>query len=88
MKGIDLRSFVSALFYTYYIIIIIRIVFSWVGIPSQRTMLMIYKFIYDVTEPYLGLFRRFIPSAGGIDFSPIIALLLLGLIQNIVVSAL
>lgn len=88
MKGFELASFVGALFYTYYILIIIRIIFSWVGIPSQRTLLMIYKFIIDVTEPYLGLFRRFIPPAGGMDFSPIIALLLLGVIQSLVVGAL
>lgn len=88
MNSAFLRSFVGALFYTYYILIIIRIIFSWVGIPSQRTLLMIYKFIIDVTEPYLGLFRRFIPPAGGMDFSPIIALLLLGVIQSLVVSAL
>ena len=86
MAGFTLRSFVSALFYTYYILIIVRIIFSWVGIPSQRTVLQIFKFVYDVTEPYLGIFRRFIPAAGGIDFSPIIALLLLGIIQSIVVS--
>ena len=88
MKAFELGSFVNALFITYYILIIIRIIFSWIGIPSQRTLLMIYKFIIDVTEPYLGLFRRFIPAAGGIDFSPIIALLLLGLIQKLVVGAL
>ena len=88
MGGFELRGFIGAIFYIYYILIIVRIIFSWVGIPSQRTLLMIYKLIYDVTEPYLGIFRRFIPPVGAIDFSPIIALLLLGVIQSIILGAL
>jgi YggT family protein len=88
MQSIDLHDFVSALFYTYYILIIIRVVFSWIGIPSNRTALMIFRFVYDVTEPYLGIFRRFIPLAGPIDFSPFIGLLVLGIIQSMVLRAL
>lgn len=88
MQSIDLRDFISALFYTYYILIIIRVIFSWIGIPSNRTALMIFRFIYDVTEPYLGIFRRFIPLAGPIDFSPFIGLLVLGIIQNMILRAL
>jgi YggT family protein len=88
MQSIDLHDFVSALFYTYSILIIIRVVFSWIGIPSNRTALMIFRFVYDVTEPYLGIFRRFIPLAGPIDFSPLIGLLVLGIIQSMVLRAL
>ncbi|GBE57943.1 YGGT family protein [bacterium BMS3Abin01] len=88
MTGFDARSFVNALFYTYYVFIIIRIVFSWTGIPSNRTLLILFRYVHDVTEPYLGLFRRFIPLAGPIDFSPFVGLLVLGIIQSFVVSAL
>lgn len=45
---------------------------------------MIYRFVYDVTEPYLGLFRRIIPLAGPIDFSPFVGLIVLGIIQGLV----
>lgn len=83
----DLRGFVNALFYTYYLLIIVRVVFSWIGIPSG-TFLHIYRFVYDVTEPYLGIFRRFIPAVGPIDFSPFIGLLVLSIIQGFVVGAL
>ncbi len=83
----SLVSFINALFYVYYILIIVRVIFSWIGIPSGG-FLVIYRFVYDVTEPYLGLFRRFIPTAGAIDFSPFIALIALGIIQSIIVSAL
>lgn len=88
MSGFDARSFVNALFYTYYVFIIIRIIFSWTGIPSNRTLLILFRYVHDVTEPYLGLFRRFIPLAGPIDFSPLVGLLVLGIIQSFVVSAL
>ena len=83
----NLVSFVNALFYIYYILIIVRVIFSWIGIPSGG-FLAIYRFVYDVTEPYLGLFRRIIPTVGAIDFSPFIALIVLGIIQSIIVSAL
>ena len=75
--------FVDALFLVYYILIIVRIIFSWIGIPSGA-LLQIYKFVYDVTEPYLGIFRRIIPSVGVLDFSPCIAIIVLRLIQSIV----
>ncbi len=88
MTGFELRSFVRALFYIYYILIIIRVIFSWIGLPSNKTALTLYRFVYDVTEPYLGLFRRIIPLAGPIDFSPLIGLLVLGLIQGFVLSLL
>ncbi|TLM79741.1 MAG: YggT family protein [Actinobacteria bacterium] len=41
------------------------------------TMWEIYHVLGKVCEPYLGLFRRFVPSMGGLDFSPMIALLVL-----------
>lgn len=46
------------------------------------------KFIYDVTEPIMGPFRRLMPSTGAIDFSPIILILALSVLQRIVVSLL
>lgn len=83
----DLRGFVNALFYTYYLLIFARVIFSWIGIPSGA-FLHIYRFVYDVTEPYLGIFRRIIPTVGPIDFSPFIGILVLSVIQGLVVGAL
>ena len=45
-----------------------------------------FKWMRDITDPYLDLFRRFIPPAGGIDFSPIIAIIALNVIQIVVVN--
>lgn len=39
-----------------------------------------------LVEPYIGLFRRFIPPFGGIDFSPIVAIFALQLIERMLLS--
>lgn len=86
MSTVALVNFIHALFLVYYALIFVRVLFSWMGIPQQRTLLTLFRFVYDVTEPYLGLFRRFIPSFGGIDFSPFIAILALFVIERIIVG--
>ena len=52
--------------------------------PSQP----IIRFIYDVTEPIMGPFRRIIPSAGGLDFSPFIAVLAVEMIRRLIIQLL
>lgn len=84
MSRTGLLNFVEALFYVYYGLIFARVIFSWLGIPSQKTLLLIFRLIYDITEPYLRIFRRFIPPMGGIDFSPFIAILVLFLIERVI----
>jgi uncharacterized protein YggT (Ycf19 family) len=85
-------SFVLALIRVYYWLIIIRVVLSWIPLPENDIVRLIYRFIYDATEPYLGLFRRIIPSMGrggvGFDFSPIVGILVLFVIENLVSRAL
>jgi len=44
----------------------------------------IIKFIYDITEPVMAPFRKIIPNAGGIDFSPILVILALSLAQKLI----
>lgn len=48
----------------------------------------IIKFIYDITEPVMSPFRRLLPTAGAIDFSPILAILAVSLVQRIVIQLL
>ncbi|MDO8736469.1 MAG: YggT family protein, partial [Thermoleophilia bacterium] len=70
MSTFNLAQFVNALFWIYYVLIFVRVIFSWIGLPSHGPFYEIFRFVYNVTEPYLGIFRRFIPSTGGIDFIP------------------
>ena len=44
-------------------------------------------FLRDVSEPYLRLFRKFIPPLGAFDFSPMIAIIVLYIVQSLIVSA-
>lgn len=54
----------------YYFALIARILLSWLpGLQDNK----VAEFLYSITEPYLAVFRRFIPPLGMIDLSPIIA---------------
>ncbi len=66
-------------------LIIGRCILSFV---SHNPYQPIIKFVYDITEPIMSPFRRLLPSAGGIDFSPILAILALSLVQNLVIRLL
>ena len=49
-----------------------------VVVPDERRRLYdVYRVLGSLVEPYLGLFRRFIPPMGGMDFSPLVAILVL-----------
>ena len=66
----------------------IAAVFSWLYAfnvinPRNQFVASIGQFLYSVTEPALRVIRRYIPSFGGIDISPIVLLLLLYLVRQI-----
>lgn len=76
--------FVEYLFQLTYGLLMVRILLSW--IPHDRYHPLV-EFLYKITDPLLEPFRRLMPpSAMGIDFSPIIAFIVLRLLQNIVLS--
>jgi YggT family protein len=87
----QLADFLSALIYVYTLLIIVYIVtnllFS-VGLrpPYSRTSDAILGFLRDVCEPFLRIFRRVLPVFGGFDFSPILAILTLQIINSVVVA--
>ncbi|MBR1753694.1 YggT family protein [bacterium] len=77
---------VNNVFYFYFLLIIIRIFLTW--IPSIDWYSQPFRAVADATDLYLNIFRRIIPPIGGLDFSPIIAIFVLEIIQRIVVSTL
>ena len=88
----DIAKFVDALFLVYLILIFARILMSWIPrIPRSATLRPLLDFITDTTDPYLNLFRRFIPPIGGggfgIDISPIVAIFVLILAERLIVGA-
>ena len=60
-------------FYT--ILIIVYTLMSW--FPMRGMLYDIYRVLASVVEPYVGVFRRFMPPLGGLDFSPFVAILVL-----------
>lgn len=52
-----------------------------------NSLVRVQRFLYDICEPYLRIFRRFVPSLGPLDLSPIVGLLALGLIERLVILA-
>jgi YggT family protein len=84
----EIADYVSALFLVYLILIFARIVLSFIPrIPYNPTLRTVVGFIHEVTDPYLNIFRRVIPPIGPLDISPILAILVLGIAQALIVGA-
>lgn len=65
-------------------LIIARVILSWIPVRQGGLLYDIVAVLDSVTGPYLNLFRRIIPPMGGVDFSPVIALLALNLAERLV----
>ncbi len=76
---------VSAAFSVYSLLIIGRILLSWIPHNPHNPVV---RFVYELTDPYLNIFRRVIPPLGMIDISPIVALLVLHLIRSVIITLL
>lgn len=82
----NLSYTINTLLNFYFFIIIFRCFLTW--IPNIDWEKQPLKGIRLITDPFLEIFRRIIPSAGGLDFSPIVALIVLQIIQQILVASL
>ena len=91
----DVAQYVDSLFLVYIIMIVTRIVLSWVinfrgSIPYNPALRATTGFIEESVDPYLRVWRRVLPTIGGsrmaIDLSPIVGIIVLSLLQGIVVG--
>jgi YggT family protein len=87
----DIADYVNTLTLVYLVLIFVRIIMSWIPrIPYNRWLAGFLKFVTDVTDPYLNLFRRFLPPVrlgpGALDLSPIVATFVLIIVSAIVVG--
>ncbi len=73
---------VYRLLYLYSALIFIWCVLSWFVRTGNELVQDVYVALSRIVEPYVGIFRRHIPSMGGVDFSPWIAMLFLALVQR------
>lgn len=83
VSSVDEFLYVFASVYT--LVLLAYIVTSWLRLPYSIWMNRIQRFLYDVCEPYLRLFRRVLPSAGGLDFSPMVAIIVLWIVEQLIV---
>jgi uncharacterized protein YggT (Ycf19 family) len=79
------QTFVNVFVTVYTLVIFAYIITSWLRLPYSPWLNRIQRFLYDVSEPYLRLFRRILPPLGPLDLSPmigIVVLLILGQVVN------
>jgi len=81
----SVTTFIYAFTLVYTLAILAYILTSWLRLPYSPTLNRIQRFLYDVCEPFLRLFRRILPSFGGLDLSPTIALIVLWVVASIVI---
>jgi uncharacterized protein YggT (Ycf19 family) len=89
----QIADYLSTVIYVYTLLIILYIVMQLLfaaGLrpPYSRTLDAVLSFLREIVEPYLRIFRRLIPTFGGFDFSPILAILTLAILNSIIVQGL
>jgi YggT family protein len=90
LSRMDVADYLNTLIIVYTVLIIIRVVMSFFPrIPYYRWLDFVLTFVRDVTDPYLNLFRRFIPPVrmgpAALDLTPMIAIFTLAIVGGIVV---
>ena len=82
------QDFVNTLFLVYLALIFLYIITSWIPLPYNIWLNRVQRFLYDVVEPYLRIFRRVLPQVSlgglGLDLSPIIAIVVLIIANRVV----
>jgi YggT family protein len=84
----SVELFIEVFVSVYGLLILVYIILSWIRLPYSIWSARIQQFLRDVCEPYLAIFRRFIPPLGGLDLSPMIGLALLLIAEQVAVNIL
>ena len=83
LDAIDsVQSFVDVFVYVYVLVIFAYILTSWIRLPYSPWLNRVQRFLYDVCDPYLRIFRRVLPPLGPLDLSPVVAVVVLFVIQR------
>ncbi len=87
----DIANYVNALLYVYVLLIFVYILSNMLlsfGLrpPYSRWSDAVLSFLRDVSEPYLRIFRKFIPPIGMLDLSPIVAIIVLYVVGDLIVG--
>jgi YggT family protein len=83
----SVKSFVTVFVTVYSLLVLAYIITSWVRLPYSVWLNRIQRFLYDVCDPYLRMWRRVLPTFGPLDLSPVIGVaalyVLLAVLTNI-----
>jgi YggT family protein len=79
----SIQSFVRVFILVYVLLIFAYILTSWIRMPYSVWLNRIQRFLSDVCEPYLRIFRRFLPPLGPLDLSPMLAIISLFVLEQI-----
>ena len=77
-------NFIDVFISVYILLIFGYIITSWVKLPYSPWLNRVQRFLYDVCEPYLRIFRRILPPLGPLDISPIVAVFSLIFLERLV----
>ncbi len=78
-----LYRIIDTIFWLLDLAILLRVLFSWINADLFNPLV---RFIYQVTEPLLAPLRRIIPPFGGLDVTPVVALLILDLVRRFLMT--
>jgi YggT family protein len=84
----SIQNFVHVFILVYFLILFAYILMSWVRLPYSPWLNRLQRFLFDVSEPYLRIFRRLLPSFGPLDLSPMIAIFTLFILDLVIQSIL
>jgi len=82
----QVELFVNVFISVYALVVFLYVLSSWIRLPYSLNP--VQRFLYDVCEPYLRLWRRVLPSFGPLDLSPMVAIFALVVVGQIVVNLL
>ena len=81
MDGSIIATFVRILVNVLWFALLARVVLSWINLSPTNPFVVI---VYQITEPMLAPIRRVLPRMGMIDLSPMVALIIIIVIQRLI----
>ena len=84
--GSQLASFVYVFIWVYILLLFAYILTSWIRLPYRPWLNRVQRFLYDVCDPYLRIFRRFLPPLGPLDLSPMLGVITLIVVERLLTA--
>jgi YggT family protein len=84
----SIARFLVVFIWVYALLLLAYVLTSWIRMPYSPWLNRAQRFLYDVCDPYLRIFRRFIPPIGPLDLSPMVAIIVLFVLMNVISAVL